>query len=248
MVIRPPHFINTPGYVYAYAYGQLLALAVYGRYEEEGAGLRPGLPGAAARPAAPRSPEELGQIVGIDLADPGFWDRGLDLVERQLEAAEARRARIRPRLSGARRSRAAMMRPSGDELVDPHALVDRVRELDPVVPTMTVGIPRAQNRRMSAPHGHAGDRRGAALGRDRRAHARDPGMGRIGLARRERAAGPGDLDRRSSASAARTAASSAARAAAGSSPTRTPSAPLEDQPVGHRARPLARVTRPTETG
>ena len=34
-------------------------------------------------------PEELGAIVGIDLADPGFWDRGLDLVERQLEAAEA---------------------------------------------------------------------------------------------------------------------------------------------------------------
>ena len=33
-------------------------------------------------------PEELGEIVGIDLADPGFWDRGLDLVERQLEAAE----------------------------------------------------------------------------------------------------------------------------------------------------------------
>ena len=35
-----------------------------------------------------RSPEELGAIVGIDLADPGFWDRGLALVERQLDAAE----------------------------------------------------------------------------------------------------------------------------------------------------------------
>ncbi len=31
-----PHFINTPGYVYAYAYGQLLALSAYGRYREEG--------------------------------------------------------------------------------------------------------------------------------------------------------------------------------------------------------------------
>ena len=31
-----PHFIGTPGYVYAYAYGQLLALSVYGRYLEEG--------------------------------------------------------------------------------------------------------------------------------------------------------------------------------------------------------------------
>ena len=35
-----------------------------------------------------RSPEELGQIVGIDLADPGFWESGLDLVERQLNDAE----------------------------------------------------------------------------------------------------------------------------------------------------------------
>ena len=31
-----PHFIGTPGYVYAYAYGQLLALSVYARYEAEG--------------------------------------------------------------------------------------------------------------------------------------------------------------------------------------------------------------------
>ena len=31
-----PHFIGTPGYVYAYAYGQLLALSVYARYLEEG--------------------------------------------------------------------------------------------------------------------------------------------------------------------------------------------------------------------
>ena len=33
-----PHFISTPGYVYAYAYGQLLALSVYERYLVEGAG------------------------------------------------------------------------------------------------------------------------------------------------------------------------------------------------------------------
>jgi oligoendopeptidase F len=83
-----PHFINSPGYVYAYAYGQLLALAVYGRYEEQGESFAPAyLELLAAGGSMP--PEELGRIVGIDLADPGFWDRGLDLVERQLEAAEA---------------------------------------------------------------------------------------------------------------------------------------------------------------
>jgi oligoendopeptidase F len=83
-----PHFIATPGYVYAYAYGQLLALAVYGRYEEEGEAFVPkylALLGAGGS----RSPEELGEIVGVDLTDPGFWDRGLDLVERKLDAAEA---------------------------------------------------------------------------------------------------------------------------------------------------------------
>jgi oligoendopeptidase F len=35
-----------------------------------------------------RTPEALGAIVGIDLADPGFWDSGLRLVEQQLTAAE----------------------------------------------------------------------------------------------------------------------------------------------------------------
>ncbi|MCU1375927.1 MAG: family oligoendopeptidase, partial [Actinomycetia bacterium] len=36
-----PHFIGTPGYVYAYAYGQLLALSVYKQYEEQGSDFVP---------------------------------------------------------------------------------------------------------------------------------------------------------------------------------------------------------------
>jgi oligoendopeptidase F len=89
-----PHFVNTPGYVYAYAYGQLLALSVYRRYEEEGDGFVPAYL-ELLRAGGSRSPEDLGAIVGVDLADPGFWDAGLDLVERQLRAAEdaAREAR-----------------------------------------------------------------------------------------------------------------------------------------------------------
>ncbi len=49
--------------------------------------VRPRLPRAAGRRRL-ALPEELGQIVGVDLADPGFWDRGLAIVDRQLEAAE----------------------------------------------------------------------------------------------------------------------------------------------------------------
>jgi oligoendopeptidase F len=83
-----PHFISTPGYVYAYAYGQLLALSIYKRYIDEGRSFVPSYL-ELLRAGGSRSPEELGQIVGIDLADPGFWDSGLDLVEAQLVDAEA---------------------------------------------------------------------------------------------------------------------------------------------------------------
>jgi oligoendopeptidase F len=82
-----PHFISTPGYVYAYAYGQLLALSIYKRYIDEGSAFVPSYL-ELLRAGGSSSPEELGTIVGIDLSDPGFWDSGLDLVETQLEEAE----------------------------------------------------------------------------------------------------------------------------------------------------------------
>ena len=83
-----PHFIGTPGYVYAYAYGQLLALSVYRLYLERGDEIVPDYLEMLASGGS-RPPEELGRIVGVDLADPAFWDRGLDLVAEQLDAAEA---------------------------------------------------------------------------------------------------------------------------------------------------------------
>ena len=82
-----PHFINTPGYVYAYAYGQLLALSAYGRYREEGESFVPRYLELLAAGGS-RSPSELAEIVGIDLSDPGFWDSGLALIEGQLAEAE----------------------------------------------------------------------------------------------------------------------------------------------------------------
>ncbi|MGI8674253.1 MAG: M3 family oligoendopeptidase, partial [Thermoleophilaceae bacterium] len=82
-----PHFVNVPGYVYAYAYGQLLALSVYRRYLEEGASFVPSYLEMLSAGGS-RSPEDLGRIVGVDLTDPAFWEDGLDLVEAQLDAAE----------------------------------------------------------------------------------------------------------------------------------------------------------------
>ncbi len=87
-----PHFINTPGYVYAYAYGLLLALSVYSRYLQAGPSFAPAYLELLAAGGS-RSPEELAAIVGIDLADPGFWDSGLMLVEQQLRDAEELAAR-----------------------------------------------------------------------------------------------------------------------------------------------------------
>jgi oligoendopeptidase F len=83
-----PHFMGTPGYVYAYSYGQLLALSVYRAYEERGDEFVPKYLELLAAGGS-RSPEELGRIVGLDLADPGFWSGGLAIVAEQLEAAEA---------------------------------------------------------------------------------------------------------------------------------------------------------------
>lgn len=82
-----PHFIGSPGYVYAYAYGQLLALAVYARYEVEGDAFVPAYLDLL-RAGGSKSPEDLGRIVGVDLADPRFWDGGLEIIDAQLSAAE----------------------------------------------------------------------------------------------------------------------------------------------------------------
>ena len=92
-----PHFINTPGYVYAYAYGQLLALSAYGHFAQEGPEFVPRyleLLGSGGS----RSPEELTAIVGIDLGDPGFWDAGLALIEEQLSARPRSWRERRPKL------------------------------------------------------------------------------------------------------------------------------------------------------
>ncbi len=82
-----PHFIGTPGYVYAYAYGQLLALSVYAQYEARGADFVPQYLELLAAGGS-RWPEDLGRIVDCELTDPSFWNAGLDIVEAQVTAAE----------------------------------------------------------------------------------------------------------------------------------------------------------------
>ncbi len=82
-----PHFIHTPGYVYAYAYGQLLALSVYARFESEGEAFVPSYVEMLSAGGS-MAPEDLGRIVGVDLGDPAFWDGGLAIIDRHLTATE----------------------------------------------------------------------------------------------------------------------------------------------------------------
>ena len=82
-----PHFIHVPGYVYAYAFGQLLAVSVYRIYEERGADFVPSYLQMLSAGGS-RSPEELAAIVDCDLTDPAFWDGGLAVIERDVSLAE----------------------------------------------------------------------------------------------------------------------------------------------------------------
>jgi oligoendopeptidase F len=88
-----PHFASVPGYVYAYAYGYLFALAVFRRYEQEGeAMVEPYF--ELLRAGGSRPPEELAQLVGLDLTDPAIWASGIDALAEELDEAERLAAEI----------------------------------------------------------------------------------------------------------------------------------------------------------
>ncbi|MSP63605.1 MAG: M3 family oligoendopeptidase [Myxococcales bacterium] len=72
-----PHFIHSRFYCYSYAYGQLLVLALYRRYLEEGEAFVPRYLELLAGGGS-GTPEELLRGVGIDLHAPGFWQLGFD--------------------------------------------------------------------------------------------------------------------------------------------------------------------------
>jgi oligoendopeptidase F len=83
-----PHFVHSPFYCYAYAFGELLVLALLRRYDEEGAAFVPRYL-ALLEAGGSDAPERLLAAIGLDIADPGFWSGGLDLLEELLEQAEA---------------------------------------------------------------------------------------------------------------------------------------------------------------
>jgi oligoendopeptidase F len=82
-----PHFVHSPFYCYAYAFGELLVLALVQRYDEEGPSFVPRyLEMLSAGGSEP--PRRVVGRTGLDVDDPGFWDRGLALLDGLVSEAE----------------------------------------------------------------------------------------------------------------------------------------------------------------
>jgi oligoendopeptidase F len=83
-----PHFVHSPFYCYAYAFGELLVLALLRRYDEDGEAFVPRYL-ALLEAGGSDTPENLLAVMKLDIADPAFWRGGLTLLEELLEQAEA---------------------------------------------------------------------------------------------------------------------------------------------------------------
>lgn len=82
-----PHFLHTPGYVYAYAFGELLVLALYEEYTQHPEGFAERYMELLSAGGS-EWPEDLVAKMGLDITDPGFWDKGLAAFERMVDEAE----------------------------------------------------------------------------------------------------------------------------------------------------------------
>jgi oligoendopeptidase F len=81
------HFLHTPGYVYAYAFGNLLALSVYHRFLEKGQSFVDDYLEFLAAGGSTR-PDELVRRLGMDITDPDFWDAGLRILDGMVTEVE----------------------------------------------------------------------------------------------------------------------------------------------------------------
>ena len=83
-----PHFVHSPFYVYAYAFGDGLVNALYAVYEE-------GDPEFQAkyfdmlRAGGSKHHTELLAPFGLDASDPKFWDKGLSMISAMIDELEA---------------------------------------------------------------------------------------------------------------------------------------------------------------
>ena len=83
-----PHFIHSPFYVYAYAFGDCLVNSLYAVYQDA----HPGFVNKymdMLRAGGTLRHKELLAPFGMDASDPAFWRRGLDVIRRLIDEIEA---------------------------------------------------------------------------------------------------------------------------------------------------------------
>jgi oligoendopeptidase F len=86
--ISIPHIYNTPFYCYAYSFGQLLVLALYRRFQQQGEAFKAGyLKLLSYGGSAP--PQAILAEAGVDPRDPAFWGSGFEVIAGMIDELEA---------------------------------------------------------------------------------------------------------------------------------------------------------------
>ncbi|MBC7132474.1 MAG: M3 family oligoendopeptidase [Roseovarius sp.] len=83
-----PHFVHSPFYVYAYAFGDGLVNALYAAYEAAPEGFEAKY-FDMLRAGGSKHHKELLAPFGLDASDPAFWDKGLAMIEGMIDELEA---------------------------------------------------------------------------------------------------------------------------------------------------------------
>jgi oligoendopeptidase F len=83
-----PHIYQVPFYVYAYAFGQLLVLALYQQFKAEGESFKPKYLKILSAGGS-EAPEKILSEAGINIRDPKFWQGGFDVLEKLVSELEA---------------------------------------------------------------------------------------------------------------------------------------------------------------
>ncbi|WP_372610991.1 M3 family oligoendopeptidase [Aquicoccus sp.] len=83
-----PHFVHSPFYVYAYAFGDGLVNALYAVYEENPEGFQDKY-FDMLKAGGSKHHKELLAPFGLDASDPKFWDKGLGMIEGMIDELEA---------------------------------------------------------------------------------------------------------------------------------------------------------------
>ena len=82
-----PHFIHSPFYVYAYAFGDCLVNSLYARYQESSTGFQEKY-FDMLKAGGTKHHSELLKPFGLDATDPAFWQKGLSVISGMIDELE----------------------------------------------------------------------------------------------------------------------------------------------------------------